>query len=182
MSTRHTFNIDALEAFLQTQSEATKVYIGGDSEKIKFQGQWYADYATVIVVHIEGSKGCRIFGEVVRERVYDAKKDRPTMRLMTEVQKISEMYLRVFHLLDRFEVQIHLDLNAKKIHASNHVVQQAVGYIKGVCNIEPQIKPNSWSASYAADRFKEILAFQKTPPSSANIKGFKTKKTVKIKG
>jgi len=165
-----TFNIQELETFLQAQSDATKIYIGGDSEKIKYHGQWYADYATVVVVHIDGCKGCRIFGEISRERVYDQKKDRPVMRLMTEVQKISEMYLRIAHLLDRFEVQIHLDLNAKKIHASNVVVQQAIGYIKGVCNIQPQIKPDAWSASYAADRYKEILSYQKSHPTAANLK------------
>ena len=164
------FSIDALEAFLQTQSSATKIYIGGDSEKIRSGGAWYADYATVVVVHIDGHKGCKIFGKVDRERVYDQKKDRPTMRLMTEVMKISEIYLNIQHLLDRFEVQIHLDLNAKKIHASNHVVQQAVGYIRGVCNIEPQIKPDAWSASYAADRYKEILSFQKSPPNANNFR------------
>lgn len=169
-------DLDQLQAFLDTQSDQTKVYIGGDSEKVKHQGHWYADYATVIVIHIDGCKGCKIFGEVVRERVYDQKKDRPTLRLMTEVQKISEMYLRIAFLLDRFEVQIHLDLNAKKIHASNHVVQQAVGYIKGITNIDPQIKPDAWSASYAADRYKEVLAMRKSPPTAANIKGFKKRR------
>jgi len=169
----HSLNIHELEAFLQTQSSATKIYIGGDSEKIKSHGEWYADYATVVVVHIDGCKGCKIFGEVVRERVYDQKKNKPSLRLMTEVYKISEMYLRVAHLLERFDVQIHLDLNGKKIHASNEVVSQAIGYIKGVCNIQPQIKPDAFSASYAADRYKEVLNFQTTPPSADNLKGYK---------
>lgn len=169
----HTLNVDELAEFLRHQTEATKIYIGGDSEKLKYQGKWYADFATVVVAHIDGCKGCKIFGEIVREPVYDTKKDKPSLRLMTEVYKISEMYHRVAHLLDRFEVQIHLDLNAKKIHASNAVVQQAIGYIRGTCNIQPQIKPDSWSASYAADRYKEILNFQKFPPSSSNMKGYK---------
>lgn len=163
-------NLEELEQFLATQSDATKIYIGGDSEKIKFQGQWYADFATVIVVHIDGCKGCRIFGEVVRERVYDQKKDKPTLRLMTEVHKISEMYLRIEHLIHDFDVQIHLDLNAKKIHNSNLVVGEAIGYIKGTCNIDPQIKPDAFSASYAADRFKEVLNFKAKPPTGSNIR------------
>lgn len=168
-----TFELDELDRFLQTQSDTTKVYIGGDSEKIRSGGIWYADYSTVVVVHIDGCKGCKIFGEIVRERVWDQQKDRPTMRLMTEVQKISEMYLKIAPYIERFEkldgVQIHLDLNAKKIHGSNHVVQQAIGYIRGVTGHDAQIKPDAWSASYAADRYKEIVAFSHTPPSVSNF-------------
>ena len=66
----------ALEQFLQTQSDETKIYIGGDSERILKSGVWHADYTTVVVVHIDGCRGCRIFGELVRERVYDQQKDR----------------------------------------------------------------------------------------------------------
>lgn len=163
-------NFEELESFLSSQSDETKVYIGGDSEKIRYQGKWYADYITVVVVHIDGCRGCRIFGQIERERVYDQAKNRPTLRLMTEVQKVSELYLRVAEMTSRFHTEIHLDLNAKKIHASNHVVQQAIGYIRGVCGIDPQIKPNAWSASYAADRYKEILSFSNAHPTAANIK------------
>ena len=169
-------NFDDLEAYLQTMSDTTKIYIGGDSEKLQSGGVWYADYTTVVVVHKDGNKGCRVFGQLERERVYDQRKDRPTMRLMTEVQKVSEMYLRIAPMLERFETQIHLDLNAKKIHASNHVVQQAIGYIRGVCGVDPQIKPDAWSASYAADRLKEIWSYQTTPPNASNI--LKTRRPV----
>lgn len=169
-SINRAINLQELESYLQSMSDDTKVYIGGDSEKIRNHGKWYADYTTVVVVHKDGNKGCRIFGQLERELVFDQKKDKPTMRLMTEVQKVSEMYLTIAHMLKRFEVQIHLDLNAKKVHASNHVVQQAVGYIRGVCGIEPQIKPDAWSASYAADRLKEVWQYQKTPPTPANIR------------
>lgn len=180
-------DFDKLEAYLQSQSDATKIYIGGDSERIRSQGLYFADYATVVVVHIDGCRGCKIFGKVERERVFDQRKDRPTMRLMTEVQKISEMYLRIAPMIERFEllgnVQIHLDLNAKKIHASNLVVSEAVGYIRGVTGHEPQIKPDAWSASYAADRYKEILSFYGNPPSAENIRkhsGANKKKKPKV--
>lgn len=175
-------DLQELENYLQSMTSETKVYIGGDSEKLQYHGKWYADYTTVVVVHRDGNKGCRVFGQLEREIVYDQKKDRPTMRLMTEVQKVSEMYLRIHHMLSRFETQIHLDLNAKKIHASNHVVAQAIGYIRGVCNIEPQIKPDAWSASYAADRLKEIWQFQKAPPNTSNIRrDFRKKSKTKRK-
>jgi predicted RNase H-related nuclease YkuK (DUF458 family) len=44
------------------------------------------------------------------------------------------------------------------IHGSSCVVQQAVGYIRGMCNVTPMVKPEAFAASYAADRLKEILA------------------------
>jgi predicted RNase H-related nuclease YkuK (DUF458 family) len=33
-----------------------------------------------------------------------------------------------------------------------------VGYIRGVCNVIPMVKPRAFAASYAADRLKEVLA------------------------
>ena len=49
----------------------------------------------------------------------------------------------------------------KKINPDEHrgsscVISQAVGYIKGVCNVIPFVKPDAFAASYAADRFKGL--------------------------
>jgi predicted RNase H-related nuclease YkuK (DUF458 family) len=62
-------------------------------------------------------------------------------------------------LVDR-HVEIHLDINPAEEHASNAVVQQAIGYIRGVCQMTPQIKPEAFAASFAADRLKEVLMSQ----------------------
>lgn len=147
--------------FLAKYSDESKVYLGADSEKVKVAGVWFADYMLVCVVHIcvEGTyKGCHIFGEIVRERVYDQDKAKPTMRLMNEVYKVAELYERLKPVLGTRDVQIHLDLNPKKQYVSNHVVAQALGYIKGTTQIDAQIKPEAFSASYAADQLKNILA------------------------
>lgn len=140
----------------------TKVYLGADSEKMKVNGVWYADYMLVCVVHVHDhagiGKGCHIFGEVVRERVYDQDKAKPTMRLMNEVYKVAELYERLKPIFGSRDVQIHLDLNPNKKYVSNHVVSQALGYIKGVTQIDAQIKPEAFSASYAADQLKNILS------------------------
>jgi predicted RNase H-related nuclease YkuK (DUF458 family) len=37
-------------------------------------------------------------------------------------------------------------------------MQEAIGYIRGTCNVIPLIKPNAFAASYAADRFKGLRA------------------------
>jgi predicted RNase H-related nuclease YkuK (DUF458 family) len=39
-------------------------------------------------------------------------------------------------------------------------VNEAVGYIKGMCNVVPFVKPQAFAASYAADRLKEVLDMQ----------------------
>ena len=150
-------DIKALEAYMYTMSPETKVYIGSDSERKKIKGQWYALYAVAVVVHIDGCKGSHLFGEVVMEKDYDHKKNRPAVRLMTEVYKASEMYIRLADIFHDFEVEVHLDINPDVLHGSSCVVSQALGYIKGTCNVTPLIKPEAFAASFAADRLDRIL-------------------------
>jgi predicted RNase H-related nuclease YkuK (DUF458 family) len=42
------------------------------------------------------------------------------------------------------------------MHASSCVVQQAIGYIRGTCNVIPMVKPQAFAASYAADRLRGL--------------------------
>jgi predicted RNase H-related nuclease YkuK (DUF458 family) len=111
-----------------------------------------------IVVHINGNNGCKIFGETVREIDYETKRNKPRMRLMTEVYKIAELYLKLHDVLEDREVEVHLDINPNEMHGSSCVVNEAIGYIRGMCNVVPMVKPKAFAASYAADRFK---SFQK---------------------
>ena len=151
-------DIEQARAFIEAQTPETKIYIGGDSERFKIDGQWYADYIMVIVVHINGNNGCKIFGEIQRERDYEFKKDRPRMRLMNEVYKIAELYLKLQDVLEDRVVEVHLDINPDEMHGSSCVINEAIGYIKGMCNVVPLVKPNAFAASYAADRYKGLQA------------------------
>jgi predicted RNase H-related nuclease YkuK (DUF458 family) len=144
--------------FISSQSAETKIYIGADSERLNVKGDWYADYTLAIVVHIDGNHGCKVFGEVQRERDYDKRQDRPRMRLMTEVYKIAELYLKLAEVLEDRYVEVHLDINPDEIHGSSCVLNEAIGYIKGMCNVVPMVKPHAFAASVAADRMKDILA------------------------
>jgi predicted RNase H-related nuclease YkuK (DUF458 family) len=157
---RGKINIDEVKEFIRSQTPETKIYIGADSEKVTVNGDLYADYTLAVVVHIDGKHGCKIFGEVQRERDYDMKKSRPRMRLMTEVYKIAELYLALGEVLEGREVQVHLDINPNEMYGSSCVIQEAVGYIRGMCNVVPMVKPNAFAASYCADRLKEILDHQ----------------------
>jgi predicted RNase H-related nuclease YkuK (DUF458 family) len=151
-------DLNEVKDFIVKQSPATKIYIGCDSERIIIKDQWYADYVTAIVIHVDGKHGCKIFGEVCRERDYDQKQNRPRYRLMNEVYKVSELYLKLSDVLIDREVEVHLDINPNEMHGSNCVINEAIGYIRGTCNVIPMVKPQAFAASYAADRFKYLTA------------------------
>lgn len=147
---------DEITEYLNSQSQETKIYLGCDSERVNVRGVWYADYVVAIVCHINGNNGCKIFGEVFREKDFDQRLDRPNIRLMKEVFKVSEIYLQMADIFADRYVEIHLDLNPSEMHNSNLVLSQAVGYIRGTCNVVPLVKPKAFAASYAADRLKEL--------------------------
>jgi predicted RNase H-related nuclease YkuK (DUF458 family) len=146
-------NLQEIVDYVNNSDEKSKVYIGGDSRRFLVNNVWTAYYAIVVVIHINGNNGCRIFGHKEKEPDYDKKRNKPVNRLMTEVYKIADMYLQLSPLIKDREIQVHLDINPSEKHASNSVMQQAMGYIHGVCGVNPIIKPNSFAASSAADRF-----------------------------
>jgi len=153
-----TLDINQVAEFIKAQSPETKIYLSCDSERIRVDGAWYADYVLAVVVHINGNNGCKLFGEVQRERDWDQRESRPSMRLMTEVYKVSELYLKLAEVLEGRKVEVHLDINPNEMHGSSCVISQAIGYIKGTCNVIPFVKPDAFAASYAADRFKSLAA------------------------
>jgi hypothetical protein len=152
----HKINLDEVREFINKQSEETKIYIGCDSERYRVGKDWWADYILAIVVHIDGKHGCKLFGEVIKERDYDQKVNRPRYRLMNEAYKLSELYLKLADVLIGRNVEVHLDINPSEMYGSNCVMNEAIGYIRGTCNVVPMVKPNAFAASYAADRLKGL--------------------------
>ena len=151
-------DLNKVKEFINAQSPSTKIYIGADSERFKMACKWYADYTVAVVVHIDGCHGCKIFGEVSRDLDFDQKKNKPSMRLMNEVYKVSDLFQSLADVLEDRYVEVHLDINPNEMYGSSCVVQQAIGYIKGTCNVVPMVKPKAFAASYAADRLKHVLA------------------------
>ena len=79
------FNIDEVREFIRNTSESTNVYIGADSCRYcRKDGIWQADYTVAIVIHYDGNKGCKVFGDVTSDVDYDRRKDRPALRLMKD--------------------------------------------------------------------------------------------------
>ena len=149
-------DVEEVRKFISDQSAATRIYLGCDSERVKLHNSWWADYTLAIVVHINGNNGCKIFGEVQRERDYDQRAGRPALRLMNEVYKVSDLYQKLNDVVINRQVEVHLDINPDERRGSNCVITQAIGYIKGTCNVTPLVKPYAFAASCAADRFKGL--------------------------
>lgn len=153
---RNTLDVDEIAKFAYSLDDSTRIYLGCDSERLRHNGIWYADYTTVAVVHINSNQGCRIYGNVERERDFDQHVDRPKQRLMNEVYRVARLYLEISKVIPH-EIEVHLDINPDERFNSSLVVNEAVGYIRGTCNVIPKTKPQAWAASGAADRYKEVF-------------------------
>jgi len=149
-------DVEQVRNFIEAQGPDTRIYLGADSERFKHNRVWWAEYTVVVVVHINGNNGCKIFGEMTQERDYDQRADRPSMRLMNEVYRVSDMFQRLAPVLEDRPVEVHLDINPDEMYGSSCVVSQAIGYIRGTCNVIPMVKPNAFAASYAADRLRGL--------------------------
>jgi predicted RNase H-related nuclease YkuK (DUF458 family) len=79
---------------------------------------------------------------------------------MTEVYKIADLYLKLSKVVAH-DIEVHLDINPNELHNSSIVVNEAMGYIKGMCGVIPLVKPMAFAASYAADRWKSLIEYQR---------------------
>lgn len=162
--------IKEIVELLETLDSDTKLYFGCDSVRKRHKGRWYADYATVFIVHMNGANGCRLFSHLSTEPDYDAKKDRPRMRMMNEVRKMCELYIQLIPYIEQFAeitedkdgnivikefgIEAHLDINTNPIHGSNCAAKEAAGYVLAMTNLnedQVKLKPDSFAASFGAD-------------------------------
>lgn len=151
------FDVDECRAYIEASSKATDVIIGADSERHKVRGAWHYTVTTAVIVHIDGNRGCRVFGDAYTARDYDPRKDRPAMRLMAEVEAASAMYLLLEEAIGDHPVAIHLDISPDLKNGSSCVIHEAIGYIRGTCGITPKVKPDAFGASHTADRLQEVI-------------------------
>jgi uncharacterized protein len=143
--------IEDIVNLLLTLSPDTKVYLGCDSVRFNRNNRWYARYATVAIIHMNGKNGCRIFNNISVEPDYDVRKNRPKIRMMNEVSKVCQLYNQLAPFIDEFDIEIHLDINTDPKHGSNCAASEAAGFVLGMTGIEPKLKPESWAASFGAD-------------------------------
>lgn len=133
---------------IKNSSESSSVYVGCDSIRFKDKhGKWHARYSTVVVLHIDSCRGCKLFHESEVLPDYGNMKQ----RLMTEVSFAIAATNEVIEVIGDRALHVHLDLNADPKHKSNVAVKEAQGYVRGATGISATIKPDSWAATHAAD-------------------------------
>lgn len=163
--------VTELVELLSSLSSSTKLYFGCDSQKRKGpDGKWYAHYATVLVVHMDGRKGCRIFSHIDKCLDYDAKKNKPSNRLMGEVYRVVSLYNQLQPWIDGYDVEIHLDISTNLKYGSSCVANQAAGYVLGATGVEPKLKPESWASSFGADGIGRNFHNRKVSDKTHKIK------------
>lgn len=138
--------------FISKQSLDSHVYLGCDSVLRRTSRFQYVTFVLVAVVHIDGRRGCKIFGEKIVERSNFGSPKNPKLRLMAEASKVCELYDSLRSAGVEHDIEVHLDMSRDPRNKSSEIVDAAVGYVKGVCDVVPRIKPDSWAATCVADR------------------------------
>lgn len=137
---------EAKQAIIDSSPQSS-VYIGCDSIRFKKNKQWYAKYSTVVIVHMDSKKGCKLFHESVDMPDYGNLKQ----RLLTEVQMAVAAATEIVDVLGNRHMEIHLDINPNPKHKSSVAVKEALGWVKGSLGLDAKIKPSSFAATHAAD-------------------------------
>ena len=138
---------DTAKEAIRTSSKESSVYIGCDSIRFRKNGQWYARYCTVVVLHKDSKHGCQLFHQTQNLPDYGNLKQ----RLMNEVNFAVSVALELLDFVGDRRMEIHLDINKNPKYKSNVAVKEALGYIRGTLGFEPIFKPDSWCATTAAD-------------------------------
>ena len=140
-------DLEEVKKYIKDSSKESSIYIGCDSMVLENKNK--ASYATAIIVHIDGNKGCKVFGETSVEHFYGSMR----MRLMQEVYFATEIALKLIDSIEDRSFEIHLDINPSPSHKSNIVVKEAIGYVRGILGVDPILKPNAIASSTVADKY-----------------------------
>jgi predicted RNase H-related nuclease YkuK (DUF458 family) len=141
--------IEEIVEAVRTSSKTTRVYIGCDS-KIHRKGM-YAKFATVVILHIDGRHGGKLFSMVEDEKIFGSHKS-PKMRLLMEAYKAIDIASKVAEVIEDRPFEVHLDFNMNAEYKSNAAVKEATAYVFGTLGFSPKFKPEAFAASTAADK------------------------------
>ena len=142
-------NLEKIKEFIATTTPETGIYVGCDSRRHKRGKKWFASYARVVIVHMDSSKGCKVYGDIITLPDYGQTR----LRLMQEVYFATEIAQELSKVVEERPFEVHLDINPSPLHKSNVAMKEAMGYVRGMLNIEAKVKPNATAASTAADLF-----------------------------
>jgi len=138
---------DEAKKAIRESSQSSSIYIGADSIRYKKNGNWWAKYSTVIVLHQDSKRGCKLFHSSVDMQDFGSIKQ----RLLNEVMYAIEAASAVVDDVGSRHLELHIDINPSPKHKSNVAVKEALGWVKGSLGLDAVIKPDSWAATHAAD-------------------------------
>ena len=138
---------DKARTAIINSSPESSIYIRCDSIRYKVKDKWFAKYSTVIVVHLDSKRGCKLFHESVDLPDYGNLKQ----RLLNEVMYAITAATEVIDVVGDRHIEVHLDINPNPAHKSNVAVKEALGYVKGQLGLDAVIKPHAFAATHAAD-------------------------------
>ena len=121
-----------------------KFYIGADSQYAYKK----VVYSVVLVMLKEGQGGIGYY-----RRIFDKGVITTQQRLFQETYYAVDLAVKINPLLEsigRKIEEIHTDLNPDPNYLSSTMINQCLGYIKGM-GFKGITKPNSWAASSVAD-------------------------------
>lgn len=149
MNEAHLKTLEEAKSAIAQSSPTSKVYVGCDSKRARKSGE--IKYATVIILHVDGKHGGKIWSFIDHEQDY-MPATKPRMRLVTEAYKAVEIASQIADVVGDREFEVHLDLNTNPKHKSNTAVREALGYVLGVLGFDAKLKPDAWASSTAADK------------------------------
>lgn len=134
-----------LKQYIKNNSNnSIRIYVGCDSH---VKGN-FTTYVSTVVIHV-GTTGCHV--------LYKKEKVEPIRDMWRKLWGEVERSVEVTQYLRDNGINIHtidLDLNHQEQHASNKVVNAAIGYVKSL-GIKVRIKPDILPAIAAADNLSK---------------------------
>ena len=149
MKQEHLSKLNEAKEAIRNSSLQSKVYVGCDSKRSRTTGE--VRYATVIILHIDGKHGGKLWSFIDNEIDY-APVTSPRMRLVNEAYKAVDIAAQIVDTVGSRHFEVHLDLNTNPKYKSNLAVKEALGYVLGVLGFSAKLKPEAWASSSAADK------------------------------
>lgn len=134
--------METVREYIKNSSRSSKIYVGCDSRQMGHTTL----YVTVVVVHLEGNKGAKVFP--FYEKVPRINSTR--YRLIQEAYYATYKALELQDVIGDRYLSVHLDYHPEDKHRSNAVVKEAIGFVLGQ-GLEYELKPHAHAASSAAD-------------------------------
>lgn len=131
-----------VERAIRNSCKDTAIYVACDSNRFKRKTLF-----GVVVVLLKNGVG---EGSVFAEKIWSKTRMDINTRLLKEVEYTIKCAQWVQDYIDGRDLEIHLDINPDYRHLSHKVMNQAVGWVKGV-GFDVKVKPESWAAHAAAD-------------------------------